>query len=113
GEERPVPVPWREYGNILGGGFWPGVHTTIGGTGVGKSQWEFQGATHAAQQGIPVYYVGLELSEFQVAMRASAEMAGMGWSRFYTGQATDRDMQRLTDVRPALESLPLYIERGQ
>src|SRR5690606_13955964 len=104
--------PFPAYNEILSGGYWPGVHTTIASTGVGKSTFQFQTALHAVRKGIPVLYVGLELSEFQVALRSIAEAAGMGWSRFYTGRYTDRDIQRAREVMPALADLPLYLEFG-
>jgi hypothetical protein len=110
GEERPVPLPFREYADILCGGLWPGVHTFVAGTGAGKSTFLFQCATHAAGQGIPVLYIGLELSSFQVALRAMAEASGASWSRMYTGRATTRDMERARQCMPELAGLPFYVE---
>jgi len=112
GQERPIPVPFPQYSEILQGGFWPGVHSVVAGTGVGKSTIMFQTATHAAQAGVPVLYVGLELSELQVALRAIAEASGTSWSGMYTGRCAPADIERARAALPALEGLPFYVEFG-
>jgi hypothetical protein len=110
GAERPVPVPFPSYAEALGGGFWAGCHSLVAGTGAGKSAFMLQVATHAAQNGVPVLYVGLELSGFQVALRALGEASGASWSRLYTGRASDRDMERAREAIPELGALPFFVE---
>lgn len=110
GDERPVPVPFPQYSEILAGGFWPGVHNMIAATGAGKSQFMFQTATHAAKAGVPVLYVGLELGEMQVALRSLSETSGLSWSRLYTGRCSTKDIERARQAIPALSELPFYVE---
>ncbi|HKY39258.1 MAG TPA: DnaB-like helicase C-terminal domain-containing protein [Polyangiaceae bacterium] len=110
GKERPVPVPFPQYAEILQGGFWPGVHVHVAGTGVGKSTFNFQTATYAAQAGIPVFYIGLELGEMQVGLRAVAEASSTSWSRMYVGRCSERDLDRAREAIPALAGLPFYVE---
>ena len=61
GAERALPLPWSSVTDALGGGLWSGLHVVVGSTGAGKSQLTLQMALHAAEQGIPVLYCGLEL----------------------------------------------------
>lgn len=110
GDEKPVPVPFAAYSEALKGGFWPGVHSVVAGTGAGKSTFMFQIATHAAQQGVPVLYVGLELGEFQVALRAMGDAAKVRWSSLYTGRASDEELAKVERVIPDLMNLPFYVE---
>ncbi|HEX2871664.1 MAG TPA: replicative DNA helicase [Polyangiaceae bacterium] len=112
GQELPIPVPFPQYGEILQGGFWPGVHTVVAGTGAGKSTFMFQTATHAAKAGVPVLFVGLELDEMQTALRAVGEASGTSWSGMYTGRCSSADLDRARAAAPALEGLPFYVEFG-
>lgn len=112
GEERPVPVPFRDYGEVLAGGFWPGVHTQVASTGAGKSQFMFQCATYAARENVPVLYIGLELGAFQVACRTLGDAAGTAWSKLYTGRCTARDIERAREALPDLTGLPFFVEFG-
>jgi predicted ATP-dependent serine protease len=63
GEEKPVPVPWPSVAREIGGGLWPGCHVLVGNTGTGKTQFALQLALHAAEQGVPVRYVGFDLDQ--------------------------------------------------
>lgn len=110
GKERPVPVPFPQYAEALRGGFWAGVHTVIAGTGAGKSTFMFQVATYAAKKGTPVLYIGLELGEFQVALRAIGDASGVRWSGMYTGQVSEADLGKASEAIPALMDLPFYVE---
>ncbi len=110
GKEKPVPVPFPQYSEALKGGFWPGVHSVVAGTGAGKSTFMFQIATHAARQGVPVLYIGLELGEFQVALRAMGDSSGVNWSALYTGQASEEQLSKAESAIPDMMSLPFYVE---
>lgn len=110
GDEKPVPVPFPQYSEALKGGFWPGVHSVVAGTGAGKSTFMFQIATHAARQGVPVLYIGLELGEFQVALRAMGDSSGVNWSALYTGQASEEQLAKAESAIPDMMSLPFYVE---
>lgn len=112
GQELPIPVPFPQYGEILQGGFWPGVHTVVAGTGAGKSTFMFQTATHAAKAGVPVLFIGLELDEMQTALRAVGEASGTSWSGMYTGRCSAADLDRARAAAPALEGLPFFVEFG-
>lgn len=109
-EEKPVPVPFPQYAEALKGGYWPGVHSVVAGTGAGKSTFMFQVATHAAKQGVPVLYIGLELGEFQVALRAIGNESGVRWSSMYTGQASEEELTKARTALPELMKLPFYVE---
>jgi len=108
GKEKPVPVPFREYAGILQGGYFPGVHAIVGGTGVGKSQFTFQTATHAAREGVPTLYVALELSEFQVALRTLGETAGISWSRMYTGRIREGEVDKARAAAKRANAAVIY-----
>jgi replicative DNA helicase len=72
GDESPVPLPWPALAALYGGGLWPGVHIMGGGTGVGKTAFVLQMALHAAREGVPVLYIGLEMGEMDAVARCVA-----------------------------------------
>ena len=96
GEDKPAPLPWNGKKGIaskLGGGLWPGLYVLTGGTGSGKTQWALQAALHAALEGWPVLYCGLELDREGIAARLAAMLARRQWSDLYLGR-------RATEVAP-------------
>jgi hypothetical protein len=113
GEELPVPMPWANLNHTLGGGLWPGNHFLVAGTGVGKSQFTFQTALHAAKQGVPVGLIALELDEMSLAIRIAAEESGVTWSKVYNGKASDDEMLRIRAVAPKIASLNIRTDFGQ
>ena len=72
GDESPVPLPWASLERLYGGGLWPGVHIMGGGTGVGKTAFVLQLALHAAREGVPVLYIGLEMGAMDAVARCVA-----------------------------------------
>jgi replicative DNA helicase len=112
GKERPVPLLFSQHAEILGGGLFSGGHTFIAGTGTGKSQYWFQTSLHAAKQGVPVLYVGLELNEFAVSVRLMGEESGIGWSKLYTGRCSEEHIQKARDTFATLGGLPFYCDFG-
>ncbi len=112
GEERPIPVPFPEYADALGGGFWPGMHVLVSGTGAGKSQLALMTGLSAARNGYPVGYVGLELDECQIALRAISEASSLSWSKLYLGKCSASDIAKAREVSAALAGLPFYAEFG-
>lgn len=114
GREQPLSTPWPDFNDQLaGGGFWPGCHVLVSGTGMGKSAWSLQLALHAATMNkAAVVYVGLELDNSQIALRLAGEIARVGWSKLYTGQADTNDRSRARDAAHILAGLPFYLEAG-
>ena len=106
GKARPAPVPWPELGKALGGGLWPGVHILVGNTGTAKTQMALQMALHAAREGSPVLYVGLEMDELQVGARLLALEAGKVWAELYLGQCEPSELE---PTRETLSKLPLKV----
>lgn len=84
--EQPVPVPWRVLGDALQGGFWPGVHVLVSGTGAGKSTLATDLAIYAAKSRHPVGIVSLELSKIEQTTRLIGAMSGFWWSDAMTGR---------------------------
>ncbi|MBU0611293.1 MAG: AAA family ATPase [Armatimonadetes bacterium] len=116
GDEMPIPLPWPTVAEVLGGGLWPGLHVLVGNTGSGKSQWALQAAVHAAQQGTPVLYIGLELGNVDLVARCLALLAKPPggkvplWSKAYLGQ--DGELLDRLAGKPAevLRTLPIAFE---
>jgi replicative DNA helicase len=116
GDELPIPLPWPAVAEVLGGGLWPGLHVLVGNTGSGKSQWGLQAAVHAAQQGTPVLYIGLELGNVDLVARCLALLAKPPggkvpvWSKAYLGQ--DAELVDRMAGKPAevLRTLPIAFE---
>jgi hypothetical protein len=105
GEEEPVPVPWKEYAGIIGGGLWPGMHVLVGGTGAGKTTFAVQIGIAAASKGCPVAYVGLELDEPQIGLRMVAET---GWSKLYLGKHGPGQRAEAKSRLERMADWPLY-----
>lgn len=112
GEERPVPLPFESYSEILGGGLWPGVHTCVSGTGIGKTSLWLQSGLHAAENACPVLYVGLELGETAVGLPLLGERTGLAWSSLYTGRCSERHIEKARAAVDGLSELPFYVEFG-
>lgn len=112
--EKPLPMPWASVAALYGGGLWPGLHVLVAGTGAGKSTFALQAALSAARARFPVAYVGLELDALQVALRVVGERAQVPWSKAYTGNVSDGDVEKIEQTMQALagEALPFYPEFG-
>jgi hypothetical protein len=105
GIEKPIPLPWPVLADHFGGGLWPGLHILNAGTGHGKTQWALQVGLHAEKQGIPVFYVGLELGELDLVLRLIGEEAHVPWSHLWTGKAGPAYVARAHEVAPVLKEL--------
>jgi hypothetical protein len=113
GKEKPIPLPWPSVAEHFGGGLWPGVHFLVAGTGVGKTVLALQVTLHAARQGFPALYIGLELEATQIALRLVGEQASVPWSLLYLGKAGPAHIARAREAMPALRGLPLHVEFGR
>lgn len=114
GDEKPIPLPWGNLNQTLGGGLWAGVHVLVGGTGTGKSQWALQVAYEAAREGTPVLYIGLELDRLGLIARLAGLVSKVPWSKLYTGGAslTEDEFMRAFGASEALAELPIHLELG-
>lgn len=119
GQAKPIPVPWEDVAERLGGGLWPGLHVLTGATGQGKTQFALQVAWTAAGKNVPVLYIGLELDRLGVTTRllALAEGEATGrtpqWSNLYLGKTDLSELERLVGAHgPALNERPLRAEFG-
>ena len=110
GTERPIPLPWPVLADHFGGGLWPGLHILNKATGVGGTQLALQVALHAAKGNVPVLYFGLELGDFDLALRLLGEEAPAPWSALWTGKAGPEYVRRVRDAVPKLSPLPMHIE---
>lgn len=115
GTEKPIPTPWENVNAKLpGGGYWPGCHVLVGGTGTGKTALALGLALNAARKGAAVHYIGLELDAEQVALRVVANAANAKWSDAYTGNADEHALEKLRLEGNAIDDLPapFTIETG-
>ena len=110
GREQAVPVAHPERAECLGGGYWPGMHVIVSGTGVGKSQLVMEDVLCASKAGVPCLYVALELDSFQVALRFLAEDANLGWSKLFVGEATEPEIDAIRNAASSITALPIYTE---
>ncbi len=90
-QHKPIATPWPSLNSQLGGGLWPGQHFLVGGTGTGKSQFAMQLGLNAAEAGVPVLYVALELAPLDLFARAVAlSQRAVGvrdkWSEYWLGE---------------------------
>jgi replicative DNA helicase len=125
GTERPVDTPWPALNDALRGGLWPGLVVLTGKSGDGKTQMALQLTLHAAKQGIPGLYIGLELDRLGFASRLMAmeyreeHNYPVQWSDLYVGrdpEGNDPATPTLIDVmkygRNAVKNLPIHFEEG-
>lgn len=124
GEEKPVPVPWPDLAALWGGGLWPGAHVLVGSTGTGKTALQLQLALHAASEGVPVLYIGLELGELDLVARLvalldearplkSAGIEGVHASEILQGKVPAARLEALeTAAFSRLSELPFELEMG-
>ncbi|MBN1607481.1 MAG: hypothetical protein JW940_12660 [Polyangiaceae bacterium] len=112
GRERPVSVPWYDYERATDGGLRAGLEGIVGGTGTLKTQLITAKLLHAAGKGVPCYFVTLELTKEQSALRMLCDLADVSWSRCETGRATAQDLVRIRAAKPRLDALPILIDEG-
>jgi replicative DNA helicase len=113
GREKPIATPWDDFNTQLpGGGFFPGCHVLVGGTGSGRSALALQLSLHAARHGAAVAYVGLELDDMQIVLRLAGDATGVGWSKLYTGQALPSERDKARTAQGELAELPIYLAFG-
>lgn len=110
-----VATPFATLNGILGGGFEPGIHVLVGGTGAGKSTLAVQCALHAARAGHAVGYVSLELELEQITARMMAEVhngnVGMGERRvFFSEVIRGESSIDLDACATKLDALPIVID---
>ncbi len=112
--ELPIPTGWRQLDEIMGGGFWPGLHVVVAASGVGKTQFALQVAGGALARGTPCAMAELELEEEQIGLRLLASHTpsklGISWSSAYLGTANEFAMNQLRDAAERLGSAPLYLD---
>ena len=109
GDESPVPLPWPTVADALGGGLWPGLTVVVGNTGSGKSQWCLQVALEAAEAGVPVLFIALELSAFALDARLLGLAAGTAWSPLYLGQDSAVLEAAVREHGDRVSSLPIHV----
>ena len=113
GSTGAIPTPWLGLNELLRGGLWPGVFVFGGLTGTGKTQLCLQIARHAAELGVPVGLVSLELGPHDLAARMLADAAGVSWSDLMVGAANDEDITAVEKILPAISNLSIYPEYGR
>lgn len=117
GEEKPIETPWPNLNDQLGGGWWPGVHVLISGTGAGKSQLIIEASTDAADQGRAVVgYAALELDDVGVLSRVASRLAqtdtqSLSWSAISRGEV-DPDSPAMTRAFQRMSTLPFHLDTG-
>jgi replicative DNA helicase len=111
GQECALKTPWSRLDAVLGGGFWPGFYVLVGGTGAGKTQFAVQAAVHAAQQGVQVLYLALELSRHDIAARVLGVVANEPWSLLLRGALTETQLtSAVIRAETKIRALPFYTE---
>lgn len=111
GKEKPIPLPWEELSDALGGGLWPQtLGVLVANTATGKTQLGLQIAEHAAAHGTPTLYIGLELGPLDTSARLLALRAQEKWSKLYLGRMAPAQLNALVEEHgPSLANAPLYL----
>lgn len=106
GAEAPVETGFSQLDEQLDGGLWPGLHMLVSGTGNGKTQLAMQTALHAARQGVPVFYVIMEMTPDVGMLRIMGELAGVSWSNLMRKRSTAEELER---VERAFAEVPNHL----
>lgn len=111
GRQQPVKTPWPDFNEQLpGGGFWPGAHLFVSGTGMQKTTAVLAIALQHARTGGPVLYAGLEIEDEQAYLRLAAAIADVRWSALLSGEATGKQRAAVRAVADELNQLPIHFE---
>ena len=110
--DRPIPTPFRDYNIALDGGFWPGLHSIVGGTGSWKTELATSTCSQCIDDGTPTVYVSLELEKEQVLCRIAAFRIGISWSRIWLGRYTDNELERIKAELEKMKGKPFRVEEG-
>jgi len=110
GIEKPIPVYLSVLADHFGGGLWPGLHIINSGTAIGKTQWVLGQALHSAKAGVPILYLGLELGQFEIDLRALGLEANVPWSHLWSGKADQEQLRRVEGATVHLGDLPFHCE---
>jgi replicative DNA helicase len=117
GQEKPIQTPWSDLNEQLGGGWWPGVHVLISGTGAGKSQLVIEAGTDAAAEGRAVIgYAALELDDVGILSRVAARLAmrdnrALSWSAVSRGEVNPDD-DVMVRAFQRMSNLPFHLDTG-
>lgn len=111
GTVQPVATGFQELDDRLGGGLWPGLTVMVGRSGTMKTQLAAQVALHAAESGVPVYYLGLEMSGPSLWARFYSIRSRWSWTRFERDAKgeTPAVERELASHRSRLEALPIHL----
>lgn len=118
GRAKPIELPWKNVGEALGGGLWPGLHVLVGGTGQGKSQWALQVALEATLRATPTptLYLALELGQPDVVARLLGLMLRKekgapkaNWSDLFIG-SKPKALEEAKKYAGRLKEIPLRVE---
>lgn len=119
GEDTPIATNWREFDKAMRGGFWPGFHSLVSGTGMGKTQFALDVAAWAAaheavkahnekRPARKVRVYGLELSAVEMWTRCAALLLGVSWSDLLYGGFKGTEAAGIVDkAREVMDRLPL------
>lgn len=109
-EDQPIPLPFPTLAEALSGGLWPGVHVLTAGTGFGKTTLAMMIALHAALEGVPVIYFGLEAKHEEIIARLLGLRAGVRWSDLQLGKDLEGLEQSVLAHGPEIKALPFHPE---
>jgi hypothetical protein len=110
--DKPIETPFRDYNIALEGGFWPGLHTIVGGTGSWKTELLTSTCSKCLDDGTPTIYVSLELEATQVLCRIAAFRTGIPWSKIWLGRYSDQELAKITAELDALKGKPFRVIEG-
>lgn len=123
-EDLPIPTKWPAFNEAMRGGFWPGFHSLISATGMGKTQFALDVAASAAlherekardekRQARKVRVYGLEISAVEMWTRVASLLIGIPWSDlFYGFIGGTQTMGHLDKAREIMDTLPLDLREA-
>lgn len=87
-----VKTGFTEIDRTLNGGLYPGLHVIGGKSGMGKTAIAVHIADKAAAQGVPVLYVSLEMSRYDLVCRSLSRVAHEAGERYSYSQIIAGDL---------------------
>lgn len=105
-----VPTGFNSLDRVLCGFEAPNLVIVGARPGVGKSILMMQSARYAAQRGVPVGIVTLEMADTQLWQRAVSEASGVSLRRIRQGDVDAEQEKLVIDTIQSLRGLPIYME---
>jgi replicative DNA helicase len=112
GDVEPITIELEKLSDSLNGGFSSEFIALVAPPGTGKTQLALKFALDAARTGVPVLYIGLEISSPELLSRLLALISRIPWRDIFLGKISATQFQKVASSVEQLRALNFYFEEG-